>query len=338
MSEEFLMPEAEPVLPAQPDLKAAKKHFSHLGFGILLILVVGTVAQVLTIALTEHFAPAFSEHPWGMWIPLFLPLYLIGMPAGMLLMKRLPAPRLARKPMKITHFLLTVLISICMMYGGNMVGIFVTSTIQSLLNLPAPNPVEALTGGTEILPRLVFVVLLGPFMEELVFRKLIIDRMAPYGEKTAVLLSALIFGLFHGNFSQFFYAFALGLVFGYLYLRTGMLRYSVVLHTFINFIGGIVGPALLEGIPEEILSGAAVDEKLLIQVLPALTNLLLYVLLMVGCAIAGLVILCVNRQKLLWRKAPLELPKSGRFKIVILNVGMIILLLSCLVLMILSLF
>ena len=71
MSEEFLMPEAEPVLPAQPDLKAAKKHFSHLGFGILLILVVGTVAQVLTIALTEHFAPAFPSIPGACGFPCF---------------------------------------------------------------------------------------------------------------------------------------------------------------------------------------------------------------------------------------------------------------------------
>ena len=44
------------------------------------------------------------------------------------------------------------------------------------------------------------------------FRKLLIDRIVPFGQRVAVVVSGLAFGLFHGNFYQFFYAFSLGAV------------------------------------------------------------------------------------------------------------------------------
>ncbi len=61
------------------------------------------------------------------------------------------------------------------------------------------------------------------------FRKEIIS-LRRYGEKTAIMFSALAFALFHMNVFQFFYAFGLGLMFGYVYTRTSRLRYSVAMH------------------------------------------------------------------------------------------------------------
>lgn len=85
----------------------------------------------------------------------------------------------------------------------------------------------------------------GQTLEELFFRKALISHMKPYGEKTAVILSALMFGLFHGNFSQVFYAFFLGLLFGYVFVKTEKLRYSLMLHMIINFLGSVLAPGLL---------------------------------------------------------------------------------------------
>jgi len=55
-------------------------------------------------------------------------------------------------------------------------------------------------------------------MEEFVFRRCVINHLKPYGEKAALITSAFLFALFHGSINQIFYAFGLGLVFGYLYL------------------------------------------------------------------------------------------------------------------------
>ena len=95
----------------------------------------------------------------------------------------------------------------------------------------------ALPGGTyryALFGNVVFLVILGPIFEEWMFRKQLIDHTRKYGEKTAILLSGLAFGLFHMNLFQFFYAFLLGVMFGYIYMRTSKLRYSTAMHMIIK--------------------------------------------------------------------------------------------------------
>ena len=151
-----------------------------------------------------------------------------------------------------------------------------------------------------------------------------------YGEGLAVVTSALMFGLFHGNLSQLFYAFALGLVFGYVYLKTGRLRYSIGLHMLINFLGSVLAPTLLNSI-----DFAALDETKLVDpaawtaISAQLLPFIVYVLGMIGLALAGLVLFCVKVRDVSFAPTELELPKGAKFKTAYLNVGMILLFISC---------
>lgn len=81
---------------------------------------------------------------------------------------------------------------------------------------------------------IVFFGILGPLMEELIFRKTIIDNFSKYGMGAAILVSSVTFGLFHGNVSQCFMAMALGAVFAYVYSLTGKIWYSVAMHIIVN--------------------------------------------------------------------------------------------------------
>ncbi len=82
------------------------------------------------------------------------------------------------------------------------------------------------------------VVVVSPVVEEVVFRGLIMTRLTrvlpPW---PAVVLSACIFGLCHGEFLWFCYAFALGLVFGLLDMRTRSILPSILAHMAFNLIG-----------------------------------------------------------------------------------------------------
>lgn len=78
--------------------------------------------------------------------------------------------------------------------------------------------------------------LIAPAAEELLFRRLLLRRLRPYGERFALVASALCFGLFHGNLNQFFYAFLLGLVLAELALSTGCLWQAVLLHALVNLL------------------------------------------------------------------------------------------------------
>ena len=87
---------------------------------------------------------------------------------------------------------------------------------------------------------IMMTVVIAPILEELIFRKLILDRIRNYGEKTAIVFSALCFGLFHGNLTQFLYAFMIGLFLGYVYCKTGKVLYTMIMHALVNLISSSV--------------------------------------------------------------------------------------------------
>lgn len=83
-------------------------------------------------------------------------------------------------------------------------------------------------------------VVLAPVTEEVIFRGLIFSRLerAMPGWLAAVL-SALAFGLCHGQPVWMAYAFVLGLVFAFLRLRTGSILPSMLAHFIFNGISPV---------------------------------------------------------------------------------------------------
>ena len=55
-----------------------------------------------------------------------------------------------------------------------------------------------------------------------------------FGDKAAITYTALMFGLMHGNVTQFLYAAVIGVVLGYVAVKTGRMRYNCLLHILIN--------------------------------------------------------------------------------------------------------
>ena len=310
------------------NLNEAKKHFSRLGLGTFVILGLGAVVQILAMGVVDTVWPQWMENSWGMWLITFAPLYLIAVPVGLLLLRKVPVKPLEKHDLKPGRYIVSAIICIFMMYAGNILGTVIAALLQLLPGISAGNPVLGYATDDALLPKVLFMVILAPVIEEYIFRKQLIDRMHIYGEKVAVITSALMFGLFHGNLSQLFYAFALGLVFGYVYLKTGKLRYSIGLHMLINFIGSVVGPFFLEKLAV-LDTMETMDMAALEPILPWLLGFGAYVLVLIGLAIAGLVLLCINKRRVSFAPAELELPKESRFRTVYLNVGMILLILGC---------
>lgn len=315
------------------NLKEAKNHFSRLGLSAFVILGLGTAVQILAIGVANNVWPQWLENSWGMWLLTFAPLYLIAVPVGLLLLRKVPVKPLEKHDLKPGRYIVSAIICIFMMYAGNILGTIITALLQLLPGISAGNPVLGYATNNALLPKVLFMVILAPVIEEYIFRKQLIDRMHIYGEKLAVFTSALMFGLFHGNLSQFFYAFALGLVFGYVYLKTGKLRYSIGLHMLINFIGSVVGPFFLEKLAV-LDTMETMDLAALEPILPWLLGFGAYVLVLIGLAITGLVLLCINKRRVSFATAELELPKESRFKTVYMNAGMILLVIGCMALII----
>lgn len=89
--------------------------------------------------------------------------------------------------------------------------------------------------GHSLLILAVVTGLLTPAAEELIFRGLIQKRIRDYlGTRWAVVLSALIFGLYHGYVSQVIFGVCVGLFLGLVLERTNQLLLVMVIHMVSN--------------------------------------------------------------------------------------------------------
>lgn len=94
------------------------------------------------------------------------------------------------------------------------------------------NPTNA---GTYILAVLL-LALLPAIGEELMFRGMILHGLRTrFSDVVSVVLSALMFALMHTNLQQFVYPFLLGLIMGWIVLRTGSVISSMLVHFVNNF-------------------------------------------------------------------------------------------------------
>lgn len=91
--------------------------------------------------------------------------------------------------------------------------------------------------------RLFYIILLlgfAPVMEEVLFRKLFLDRLLVIGETGAIIVSAVLFGLPHAfsqGIPQMLGTFLIGLVWAYVRVRTGKLWPGIILHIMFNLYG-----------------------------------------------------------------------------------------------------
>lgn len=322
------------------DPKAARGSFSRIGFALLAAFAVTVgiqffLAQLLSVL--ERRGSAIVNESWVMWIVSFAPLYLAGIPVGLLILRGMRAETPRDSSLGAGRMLQLIPMAIAIMYIGNYIGTILSSVLSGGT---AENGLLQYAFDDSIFRGLVFVIL-APLVEEFLFRKQLIDRSRHYGERTAIVLSAVTFGLFHANFFQFFYAFGLGLLFAYIYTRTGRLRYSVMLHMFINFLGGVLAPWIIKQSGLEVLyQSEAQDISALMENEETMQGIAVfggYVLLMIGIAVAGVILLILRRKKVYLLAAQEELPKGKVFKTVYLNPGMILFILFCAGIMVYSL-
>ena len=113
------------------------------------------------------------------------------------------------------------------MWIGNITGTIITNLLSFTIQNDIANPIQNLINSTDLWLNLILISLIGPIFEEIIFRKILIDRTIKYGPLASILVSAIIFGLIHGNLNQFCYTVLVGVFFAYVYIKTGQIKYSI---------------------------------------------------------------------------------------------------------------
>lgn len=108
--------------------------------------------------------------------------------------------------------------------------------------------IEAATGTSKTLSMFLYAGIFGPVIEEIIYRGFLMKSLQKYGKTFAILVSAAVFGLMHGNPLQSIFAFMVGLVFGYAAVEYSI-YFSILLHVLNNLLFGDVLTKLIERLP-----------------------------------------------------------------------------------------
>lgn len=122
--------------------------------------------------------------------------------------------------------------------GAGMVGNVIATLLTVLLALGGVQVVDnvpSFSGGAATTLLTFFTVAALPaVLEELLFRGVLLQPLRRYGDRVAILLSALLFALCHPSLPQAVNAFLMGLCFGVFAVRSGSLVIPMLIHLVYN--------------------------------------------------------------------------------------------------------
>ncbi len=320
-------PPVEPVGDPRPAATPAEVAalFSRLGLSVLVLTVATVLGQNGLDLLLIQLVPGYLTSWWRSWVLSLIPLYALALPLMFLTLRKVPiAPHNADctvggekslKPrLRMSDFFILLFIGFGAMYVGSLVGNILMALLSALTDYPYANALGSMVNDSPTWMILLGTCICAPIGEELIFRKLLIDRARRFGDAAAILFSGLSFGLFHGNLFQMFYATLLGMILAYLYTRTGRLSWCMAMHAIVNLLGSVIMPLIAAQVPT-----APTATLTPIQLLATLATAgWTY-----GCIIIGTVFLCVmwSRRRLSVGSRTLRAP--GAKEAALLNPGML---------------
>ena len=321
-----------------------KKTFTKIGFLMVIatFLLNGVQILAMTIAGSQE---KIVESPTLSFLAAMVPIYIIAYPLIFVFFRKVPAETFEEKKLlTFPKWLQAFCIGYMFIFAGSMLASIFVWIIGFLKQAPVNNGLVNIT--TTVNPVLNFVVMCvcAPIAEELLFRKTLMDRTLKYGEKLAVVFSAVLFGLFHGNLQQFLYTTCLGLFFAFVYAKTKNVLNTILLHVCINIPGTIIAPYIMKksGLMEFMsqLSGDLSQEKMMNLMTENMSGFVLlgcYELVLFVILVLGLVFLILNRKKITFASGNEPLEKGTAFRIAFLNIGVLLYIFLCSALIILQL-
>lgn len=221
-----------------------RQGFSRIGWALAAQMGSMLAAQVAVTLAAMLLYPGAMRQPVFLWAMTALSAYGVGFPVFCLVLRGTPAPaRPEPRPLGPLELLKLLAGALGALYLTNFITLQVVQALGYLLRTTPVNPVEQ-TAQYPMVLNLVLGCLIAPVCEELMFRRMLLERLRPWGEGFAVAASALCFGLFHGNLSQFFYSAAVGVVLGIAAVRSGCLWQCMLLHAGLNAVSVGLVPLL----------------------------------------------------------------------------------------------
>ncbi len=146
-----------------------------------------------------------------------------------------------------------------------------------------------------------YICLIGPILEELIFRGVLLEGLRKYGNAFGIIMSSILFGLMHQNFMQCIPAICMGFVWGVMTVKSGSLLPSIIVHIFNNSLSAIL-MIMLSSVGNFDMNNIT---EFLMNSIPLLAVMWLNVILRLGCIVisAVLVIRFISDKKCLFERS-----------------------------------
>ncbi|MCL2036355.1 MAG: CPBP family intramembrane metalloprotease [Oscillospiraceae bacterium] len=122
-------------------------------------------------------------------------------------------------------------------YAGGKVTAFIADFLDGLFGTGELENVFAdvmPTSGNQWLLMYLFVGLIGPIAEEVIFRHMLLRPLRRFGDMQAVIITSLLFGAFHGNLYQLLYTSLAGFVMGVAAVKANSVMPAIFIHVLNN--------------------------------------------------------------------------------------------------------
>jgi membrane protease YdiL (CAAX protease family) len=240
----------------------AKKVFTRVGWGLFAWVAIGQLLSIMITLIASKVAPDLLKADWFVLASGYGIVYLIGFPVMLAIFRAVPSSKGTpqalgdRRQITMREVLFVLLVSLGI---ETLLGILterldasVVGWLRGLLHKTAASPAGGEAGGGSLELNLLLTAVIAPIMEEVIFRKLLYQKLIPYGGRVYVLTTALLFALAHAKLFQLFFAFALGIIFGLVYYFGGKLWHTIFLHMSCNVISSVIGQVLGKYAPDKV--------------------------------------------------------------------------------------
>ena len=191
--------------------RRAARSYSRFGIAVTVYLIVANLlAAFMSSDLFFEIIRAFFgiqaahelfDSVYLIWIIQVVCMYLIGYPVFRIALIGVPTKREAKSKMSLAELTVAFLICMAGVQIGAYIGNFVTIIISLFTGYVPEDTTSILITESPIWLVVLVVVIIGPIVEELIFRRVFIDKLSRFGERLAIVVSAVAFGTSISSFS-----------------------------------------------------------------------------------------------------------------------------------------
>ena len=126
------------------------------------------------------------------------------------------------------------MISFFIRYAGGFAGVIFQ--IFTGADMTGADVILGYTDPKSIIITVLYTCIVAPVTEELMYRGFVLKNLSRVSQRFGIIMSSLLFGLMHGNMSQFIFAFIMGIFLAHIDIKHNSIVPSIIVHAFSNIV------------------------------------------------------------------------------------------------------